>query len=118
MELLGPILPHAVQGLTSLLARTQAGEYTASYSVNDPTAPLNAGVLVEKQKDSCGREANESSPCSASADSVFSSSNQTPEVGGHSHSSKSSYADDSDVHIGKSAIKEMSCRQGRFTWTI
>ena len=40
MEVCGPMLPHAVEGLSHLLADTQH-DFTASYSVHDPCIPLN-----------------------------------------------------------------------------
>jgi len=97
VEATGPVLPHAVAGLSRLFARTSGGSFTASFAVHDPTTPLNC----IKQSSASGDDVN------ASRQSEVATPNSTRL--------------DSDVcyigELGKEGIRELVCRQGLYTWT-
>lgn len=58
LEVSGPVLPHAVEGLSHLLALTQR-DFTASYSVHDPSTALN--VILDASPESSYQPPNPTS---------------------------------------------------------
>ena len=111
VEILGPILPHAVAGLARLFATTQHDGFMATNSVHEPTIPFNC-VRIDDADSPLPQPLSTAGNLSISSPGNFHQSVLLPDL------VPSSYCD--IVHtasLGKEAVRELVCANERFTWT-
>jgi hypothetical protein len=110
VELAGPVLPLAVAGLSRLFACTASGEFAASFAVHDPTLPLNC---VQRQR---GDAKNDDDDDHVTSDSKAVASSASP-ASCVTRMAKTDADVCHDAELGREGLRELVCRQGRYTWT-
>ena len=93
LDVIGPIMPHSLDGLLTLFSRTQES-YSVSFSVHEPSTSLNA---LPKQNDECDSEG-----CCVKA--AVPSSHLRNITKNH--------------ELTKFALREVNCESEKFAWIL